>query len=481
MYLFIFLSLVPIHYGLAQPNVYTLTDTLNTFRRAASETMTSAAERFPGEGVRLGRAVSSPTSFPSISDNIPLLSAAIGLHSSITAAIDESDDICYDEEGIKSLAPVITKLTGRLGTYAAAGVAGTGCAGIATPLTPVGMTAAGIACSFGTAAAGGKIVDLVTDKAHGRRRAVRHKHEVRMILKEIMQIGKIDDDSLHEWRAQAMNAAASMRLYDVKEAKRFWTVLSDNNPEFINNMLELADSYGVRQQAEAHIEYATKHEGYNMFMPSSVQVDNLKSRILSNWCLPSNWYEWIELWQDDILYTGFDRAIRRDQKNRAKAIVSKLTSLGLKGKEVTITMMDGHGRQWLAILIELREQGFDLNMIRLRIVDIVDSVNDWHDLFFPKGMTTVVRSTIEQGGIFLEEAPKNGVLYMNFCGLKGTNKILEDRITALKEAGTLSRTFVSISSRGGGNPETYDHLKKIGNLVSNRGAKGIGFHTFSFD
>ena len=146
-------------------------------------------------------------------------------------------------------------------------------------------------------------------------------------------------------------------------------------------------------------------------------------------------------------------------------------------------MMDGHLRQWGAILRQMKNEGFILENVRLRIVDIVDSVNQWHELFLPKSYATVVHGTPEQGGIYAEEVPEKGVLYMNFCGLGRTNARLEARLEYLKKKGVLTRTIVSMSSRGGQNPETYGRLKKMEGAeeVCKRGKKGMGFHTFAFD
>ena len=162
------------------------------------------------------------------------------------------------------------------------------------------------------------------------------------------------------------------------------------------------------------------------------------------------------------------------------AIADMLDAQNLIGERFTITMMDGHGRQWLATLLELQSRGYDLEKVHLRIVDIDDAVNDWHELFFPSSYTTVIRSTPDEGGIYKEDVPEKGILYMNFCGLGGTNAILESRIKEFQEAGVLSKTIVSISSRGGDNPDTYDFLTGLGTEVCSRGSKGMGFHTFTF-
>lgn len=119
--------------------------------------------------------------------------------------------------------------------------------------------------------------------------------------------------------------------------------------------------------------------------------------------------------------------------------------------------------------------------MHLKLIDIDDAGNDWHELFFPSSYTTVVRSTPDKGGIYKEDVPEKGILYMNFCGLGGTNAILESRLKEFEDSGVLSRTMVSISSRGGANPATYDFLTRLGTEVCSRGKWNMGFHTFTFE
>ena len=226
--------------------------------------------------------------------------------------------------------------------------------------------------------------------------------------------------------------------------------------------------------------YRKKKKDKKKFMPSYTEVNFLK-KVLSTFDISAKtWEEWLSLW-DGILYTGFSTDIIRDQKTRAEKLVDIIDKQNIRGEDVAITMMDGHGRQWISILIEFKKRGYDLKKVYLRLVDIDDAVNEWHELFFPPLLTEVIRSTPCEGGIYNELVPANGILYMNFCGLNGTNQKLLNRLTILKERGMLSRTMVSFSSRGGNNPRTYNFIKEIGNEVCSRGHRGMGFHTFAFD
>ena len=421
-----------------------------------------------------------------------LLVVAVGTYTSVTAGQKEAEDICIDE-GIGAYASVAAATGGQLAVHATSGSAFASClTGTATsvtasaapligPYAPIAGTVsgiiAGIGCSLGTSHIGNQITQSVVNDVHGRRRAYLHQTEVRRVFKDLMNIGSPDDE-LRSWYNQAITAAQARGLLDLKNAGMFWSVMPD---EFISDMLDFATD-DIRDQAEAYVDYAKTRDGDNKFMPSSAQVSYLKKHILSKWCLPSNWVEWIDIWKTgSALYTGFKSAVKTDQKKRAVAIADMLDAQNLIGERFTVTMMDGHGRQWLATLLELQSRGYDLEKVHLRIVDIDDAVNEWHKLFFPSSYTTVVRSTPDKGGIYKEDVPEKGILYMNFCGLGGTNAILESRLKEFKASGVLSRTMVSISSRGGANPATYDFLTGLGTEVSSRGKRNMGFHTFTFE
>ena len=420
-----------------------------------------------------------------------MIGVAVGAYTSVKTGQKEAEDIC-DDEGIGAYAPIAAATGGQFAVHAVSGSAFASCltgtttsvtssaAPLLGPYAPVVGTVsgviAGIGCSLSTSHIGNQITQSIVNDVHGRRRAYLHQTEVRRVFKDLMNIGSPDDE-LRMWFNQAITAANSRGLLDLKNAGVFWSAMPD---EFISDMLDFATD-DIRDQAEAYVDYAKTREGDNKFMPSSAQVSYLKKHILSKWCLPSNWDEWIDLWKTgSALYTGFKSAVKTDQKKRAVAIADMLDAQNLIGERFTVTMMDGHGRQWLATLLELQSRGYDLEKVHLRIVDIDDAVNDWHELFFPSSYTTVIRSTPDEGGIYKEDVPEKGILYMNFCGLGGTNAILESRIKEFQEAGVLSKTIVSISSRGGDNPDTYDFLTGLGTEVCSRGSKGMGFHTFTF-
>ena len=308
--------------------------------------------------------------------------------------------------------------------------------------------------------------------------ALHHKLPVLKIFRTLLNIGGVLDQELLDWINSVVGIAYDNRILRLKNAsaQNFWPSLPQ---VFVDEMLNFTS---CRDQAEAYVSFMRDEKrNNNRFMPTNAQVDYLEKHIVSQWCLPSNWEEWIELWNtNDILYSGLKKAVQRDQQSRAKNIADMLDSQNLQGQKFTITMMDGHGRQWMTILLELQRRKYDLSLVHLRIVDINDAVNRWHKIFFPRSCATIVCSTPDEGGIYVENVPKNGILYMNFCGLGGKNSELKTRLNEFKRTGDLSRTIVSFSSRGGVNPSTYDFLKSLGKEVCCRGTKGMGFHTFSF-
>lgn len=460
---------------------------VNIVRQSAEETARQAQNN-----ANLANTVSK--NFNAISDNIPVsgatiakgaatVAAGVSVYSSAKEGKKVYDDTCFDEDGIRSLAPVAGAVSGNLVTSSMSGAAFGQCfsttAGVTAYLGPwaiVPSMVAGVACSAGTNYVGSQLTETVTDAMHGRKRAYLHQNEVRQVFEDLMNIGAPDDD-LRAWSNRVISLAVDNKLATLKDAKNFWSKLPDG---FVSMMLQDVPE-GEREKAKAYVEYNRRQEGDNKFMPSSTQVSYLKNHILSKWCLPSDWYEWIEVWGRDILYTGFKDEVIKDQRTRATNIVDMIDDQRLGDQDFTITMMDGHGRQWLATLLELKNRNYNLKKVHLRIVDIDDAVNDWHELFFPSSYTTVVRSTPEEGGIYKEDVPERGILYMNFCGLGGTNDILKTRLKEFKASGVLSKTLVSISSRGGPNPATYDFLKGLGTEVCSRGKKNMGFHTFRFE
>ena len=418
----------------------------------------------------------------SVSENMPspetigLVSTAISVHNAVSQGQLEADDICYDDEGISAMLPVVSRSVGTLATGGVSGIAFSTCTTATAPFLGPLSLAAGVGCSYYTQRFGTTAVSGITDHVHGRRRAMNHQDEVREVLRSIVK----PSDELFAWQRKSISEAAGKGLLSLSKAKEFWSQMTS---EFIN--ARIADLPGdLQAQGRAFVESHKNGEGDNRFMPTPTQVSSLKSRILSRWCLPVNWEEWLELWgTGNVLYHGYEDAVVNDQEKRAEHVVKILKKNFGVDKEVTIVMMDGHLRQWGAILKQMKDEGFNLENVRLRIVDIVDSVNQWHELFLPKSYATIVHSTPEKGGIYAEEVPVNGVLYMNFCGLGRTNEILKTRLKYLKRNGVLKRTIVSMSSRGGQNPETFDWLKKMegSKEVCKRGKKGMGFHTFAFD
>jgi len=458
------------------------TNTLNTCTRSGRgcENGIATARRAAEEAA--GRLQNGADWLQSVSDNMPspetlgLVSTAISVHHAVTQGRQEADDICYDDEGISAMLPIVSRSVGTLATGGASGVAFGTCTSATAPFIGPLSLVAGFGCSYYTQSYGIAAVSGITDRVHGRRRAMNHQKEVRRILRTIVK----PSDKLFEWQKAAIVEAATKGLLNLGDAGKFWIVMTR---EFVDRMIMKLPG-DLQAQGRAFVESHRNGEGDNRFMPTPTQVSSLQSQILSKWCLPVNWEEWLELWgTDNVLYHGYENAVIKDQQKRATHVVDILKNYNFD-EEVTVVMMDGHLRQWGAILRQMKNEGFNLENVRLRIVDIVDSVNQWHELFLPKSYATVVHGTLEQGGIYAEEVPEKGVLYMNFCGLGRTNARLEARLEYLKNKGVLTRTIVSMSSRGGQNPKTYDWLKKeIGGAkeVCKRGKKGMGFHTFAFD
>jgi hypothetical protein len=411
--------------------------------------------------------------------HLNVIGIAVNTYTTVKAGIDEANDICI-EDGIQSIEPVIARSGGTLVSGVTSAYAFKACAIPAATFGPLASIGAGIICSGLSSYVGSRLVSTVTETVHGRRRAINHKEEVHKLFHTLMKIGTNDAVEFIDWKkALIVDASNKGHLKNIpKNFKALWDSLSK---DFIQSWTDKERYRDIREEILANIEYNLNDPNHkNPFQPSSAQVSFLKKHVLSNWCLPSNWDEWIEMWDhNDILYTGHKSAVIGDQQKRAIEMANILGKLDLS-QEITVTMMDGHGRQWLAALKEFKKRGFDLNKVKLRIVDINDDVNDWHELFFPSGYTTVVRSTVADGGIYKENVPTNGLLYMNFCGLDGTNEILERRLNVLQENGVLGQTMVSLSSRGGENPTTFEVLKSMGHEVCSRGTKGMGFHTFAF-
>lgn len=409
-----------------------------------------------------------------------VIGLAMNAYSTVNAGLKEADDICTDD-GIISVEPVITRSVGTLLNGVTSVSAFKACAIPAAAFGPISSIGAGIVCSSVSSYFGNQVVSSVTERVHGRRRALNHKEEVHKLFHTLMKIGTDSAVEFIEWK-NTLIRDASTKGYLKDTAKNFKGLWDSLPEDFKKSWTDREQYKDIREQILANIEYGLKNTKHNNpFQPSSAQVSFLNNHILSKWCLPSNWDEWIEMWHhNDILYTGYELDVIGDQQKRAVEMANILAKLDLS-HEITVTMMDGHGRQWLAALKEFKKRNFDLNKVKLRIVDINDDVNDWHEIFFPKGYTTVVRSTVADGGIYKEDVPTNGLLYMNFCGLDGTNDVLENRLNVLQENGVLRKTMVSLSSRGGKNPKTFDFLKSIGHEVCSRGSKKMGFHTFAFD
>ena len=295
-------------------------------------------------------------------------------------------------------------------------------------------------------------------------------------MTDLMKIGQ-SDDRLKKWQDEAIDYASNegpFHSINLVDHKKFWKTMP---PEFCEQQIQKFENPIL---AKAHVDYHIDHiDGRRRikFMPSSTQVDFFKKELLSRWRMPSSWDEWIDLWdRHDVLYTDDERVLV-DQQKRAKLATDILINSGLKNKNVSITMMDGHGRQLLTILKSLRSNGFDLTKVHLRIVDKDPDVNNWHKVFFPSTMTTPIK-----GSIYDEGVPPNGILYLNFCGLNGTNRQLIEFIQDHEKLGDLSRVMLSFSSRRGENPKTYQYFNDMKNAEEkcNRGPPGMGFHTFYF-
>lgn len=420
-------------------------------------------------------------------DSVPLVSLAIGAYSTISAGKQEADDICPDD-GLTSYAPVVTRMGGTALGHVAAGSAFAKCAAPASiASTPAGGFIAGIICATAANYIGDQITTVATDTVRQRQRWINHQTQIRSHFETLMAFGKIDGELL-QWQNDAIRAQQTYNEFTLElrggrpgQLKYpFWIQASEKAPSFVTNWLDRARARGIHAEASALIDgiLSDDHDG-NSFKPSSPQVAYFLKEITAKWCLPADWKEWVELWDhNDILYTGFKPAVITDQKKRAKTMVDIADSQKLKGSgKFTVTMMDGHGRQWLAALKEFRARGYDINNIILRIVDIDPSVNAWHTAFFPSSGTEVVDQSI-----YLENVPGRGMLYLNFCGLCGSNDELTNRLANFELRGELSKVMVSMSSRAGKNPDTYYHLKGMAGVkeVCKRGKVGLGFHTFAW-
>lgn len=259
---------------------------------------------------------------------------------------------------------------------------------------------------------------------------------------------------------QSVNNAKKRRI-------NFWQQISKQDIQ--DYLIKIPQS--LRLKAQQYIKYYQENQPKeNRFMPCKLQCESLKKVLLNlNIKMPSNWYEFIDLWDyNNILYTITDNPlVMIDQQIRANKIIDKMQLQPTTNKQIKITLMDGHGRMVLELLKVLQKKKYNLNNVYIRIIDIDPYVNQWHELCFPTKFTEVVHSDI------YNEQNIYDLFYMNFCGLQNSNNKLIQFLKTQQENNNLSKVIVSFSIRGKNNNNNNKTLTTLlkeynGDIISER-------------
>jgi hypothetical protein len=106
----------------------------------------------------------------------------------------------------------------------------------------------------------------------------------------------------------------------------------------------------------------------------------------------------------------------RDQELRAQKLAEQLVSKPGKTQTKYVRYMDGHGNLTLCLLeaIESLHGKTFLNSLTLHLVDIEQSVTDWHSLVFPCDSVLCLTESIYHAQIPHLDTT---FIYMNFCGI----------------------------------------------------------------
>ncbi|XP_020916800.1 uncharacterized protein LOC110254175 isoform X1 [Exaiptasia diaphana] len=105
-----------------------------------------------------------------------------------------------------------------------------------------------------------------------------------------------------------------------------------------------------------------------------------------------------------------DKTELDDQNKRARAL-AQVVKYGRY--EVTIHLLDGHGRMLVCLLKALDEESA-LEQVhpRIRLFETSEVVHNYHKLAIPRSIEKLYQSVIDH-----REIPRSGVIYLNFCSI----------------------------------------------------------------
>lgn len=137
--------------------------------------------------------------------------------------------------------------------------------------------------------------------------------------------------------------------------------------------------------------------------------------------------EWFECVPKDFLYSS-DGDNFEDQVSRAKVIVDEIIQTSCNVDHHVVKTFDGHGRFFYALLsvyFEALDCGKIVKNHQLGFVfyDFEESVDLWHQLFFPTCCVTCKRGNVFEDVDELFDGHNNSLVYLNFCGL-GPNDLV---------------------------------------------------------
>jgi hypothetical protein len=186
----------------------------------------------------------------------------------------------------------------------------------------------------------------------------------------------------------------------------------------------------------------------NRFQPSESQVNQLLES-QRNGSLPRynqmRISEWLNAVRDaEFLFPWISYIIRQDEEQRANAWATELVAYwnSLPPSAVReFIMLDGHGRLFYLILRALhRLLGSEIDSIRIHVPDLDSTVTEWHQAFFPAGVSST------QEDIYTVVARVGASCYYNFCALGDAARGLIPSLRFLGERGMPA--MVSYTARG---------------------------------